>query len=206
LTKGAICAIMVIEVQKVHKKLELTGRTSGRLTVIQIANIISKRTHWICQCSCDGLYFIVAGNLINSRKVQSCGCLRRDLSRKRAEKNSLLNTLSRGESSFNQLYAVYKFHADRRKLPFELTKAQFKNLTDGNCHFCGIPPYQEYRPGHKSGSYIYNGVDRLENQLGYTKDNSVSCCGVCNDMKRTRSVAEFISACEAVVKHCRSLP
>jgi len=193
----------------VHKKLQLTGRESGRLTIIQIARIISKRTHWICQCSCDGLYFIVPGNLINSKKVQSCGCLRRDVSRAKAAKNCLLNTLPAGEGSFNQLCAVYKFHAGKRKLAFDLTHEEFKNLTKGNCHFCGVPPYQEYRPGHKSGSYIYNGVDRLVNEDGYTISNSVSCCGICNDMKRNRSVTEFISACEEIVNHqkrCQERP
>src|SRR6266481_1326787 len=127
-----------VEVHKVHKKLQLTGRESGRLTIIQIARIISKR-----------------------------------------------------------------------KLAFDLTHEEFKNLTKGNCHFCGVPPYQEYRPGHKSGSYIYNGVDRLVNEDRYTISNSVSCWGICNDMKRNRSVTEFISACEEIVNHqkrCQERP
>lgn len=183
------------------KKLNLTGLKRGRLTVVEQARIISPRTFWICQCECDGMYVIVMGKNITQGKVLSCGCLRRELSRQRAAKNSILNTLPIGESSFNQLYAVYAFHAGKRDLPFDLNKEDFKKLTDSDCKYCGVKPYQEYRPNHKSGSYIYNGIDRLNNEDGYTKSNSVSCCGVCNDMKRTRSVSEFLTACKAIVEH-----
>jgi hypothetical protein len=185
--------------------MNLEGQTHGRLTIIKRARIISPRTFWICQCSCDDMYIVVMGKNITSKKVQSCGCLRRDVGRKKAAANSILNTLPAGEAGFNQMYAVYRFHANERNLPFELTKEEFKTITKKNCHYCGVEPLQEYCPRMKSGAYIYNGIDRLENKLGYTKDNSVPCCGICNDMKRTRSVTEFITACGAVAKHCRGL-
>lgn len=38
----------------------------------------------------------------------------------------------------------------------------------------------------------YNGVDRLDNTLGYESDNTVACCSTCNYMKGTQSVSEFI--------------
>jgi hypothetical protein len=43
------------------------------------------------------------------------------------------------------------------------------------------------------GNYIYNGVDRVNNSLGYTKDNCKPCCKMCNKMKGTMSLEEFKS-------------
>lgn len=37
----------------------------------------------------------------------------------------------------------------------------------------------------------YNGIDRTDNDKGYTTDNCVSCCGKCNSLKGTLSQGEF---------------
>jgi hypothetical protein len=47
-------------------------------------------------------------------------------------------------------------------------------------------------------SYIYNGVDRVNNDFGYSIDNCVSCCKVCNRMKGKKTVAEFVAFCSAI--------
>lgn len=36
------------------------------------------------------------------------------------------------------------------------------------------------------------GVDRINNDKGYTIDNVVTCCGDCNYMKRAMSVEAFL--------------
>lgn len=38
---------------------------------------------------------------------------------------------------------------------------------------------------------MYNGLDRLDNTKGYTKDNVAPCCTVCNSAKGTLTVTEF---------------
>ena len=43
-----------------------------------------------------------------------------------------------------------------------------------------------------SGDFVYNGLDRVDNEKGYTIDNVVPCCKHCNYAKRNRSVEEFI--------------
>lgn len=45
--------------------------------------------------------------------------------------------------------------------------------------------------GHKDDEY-YNGVDRINSSVGYTKENSVPCCFVCNNIKNTLDVASFL--------------
>lgn len=60
---------------------------------------------------------------------------------------------------------------------FDLTLEQFNTITKKLCHYCERPPQQ--RIGH----YLYNGIDRRDNNRGYSLDNSVPCCWDCNRMK-----------------------
>jgi hypothetical protein len=50
------------------------------------------------------------------------------------------------------------------------------------CFYCG-----------HSEIYGVNGVDRKDNAVGYTLENSVPCCATCNFAKRQMTVAEFIA-------------
>ena len=42
------------------------------------------------------------------------------------------------------------------------------------------------------------GIDRADNELGYTIENSVPCCTICNLMKRTLPKEVFIAQCEKI--------
>ena len=44
-----------------------------------------------------------------------------------------------------------------------------------------------------NGDYLYNGLDRVDNNKGYFEDNVVPCCGVCNKMKGTMKQEEFLN-------------
>jgi hypothetical protein len=90
--------------------------------------------------------------------------------------------LPEGEASFNRLHRNYQDGAYKRGLVFKLSKVEFKDLTKGTCVYCGLPPSQVYK-ARTSTPYIYNGVDRKNNKVGYTKKNSVSCCKQCNTAK-----------------------
>ena len=37
----------------------------------------------------------------------------------------------------------------------------------------------------------YNGIDRLDSSLGYTKDNIVTCCKICNYAKNKMKFEDF---------------
>lgn len=182
------------------EKTNLVGERFGRLIVIAPTTSKHNRARWVCQCDCEK-QCIATGKSLRTGKKQSCGCLRRDVSRQKAALMSVNNTLPSGEASFNLLYATYRWHAEKRQLPFELNKEEFKNLTSRRCFYCGKEPSQTYHGASCKTVYIYNGLDRQDNRIGYTVRNSVSCCGVCNDMKRTRTVEDFLSACAAVVTH-----
>lgn len=73
------------------KKLDLTGHIFGRLTVISAAPNRGKLTYWNCVCSCGNFSTVQTTNL-TSGKVQSCGCLMRDIARERHLTHGLSDT------------------------------------------------------------------------------------------------------------------
>ena len=57
---------------------DLTGRTYGRLTVIEQAGRTPDRSvRWLCECECGSKKTVVSRQL-QSGDTKSCGCLRRD--------------------------------------------------------------------------------------------------------------------------------
>jgi len=56
------------------KKLDLTGKRYGRLTVIHEAPKKSGRVAWFCKCDCGGTK-IASSNKLQLNECRSCGCL-----------------------------------------------------------------------------------------------------------------------------------
>lgn len=84
---------------------------------------------------------------------------------------------------FENYYKQYKKGAEQRRLIFELTLEEFKNLVLSACFYCGQPP--------EKNRIRYSGIDRIKNNVGYVLKNCVGCCGKCNHMKFTMEVSEF---------------
>lgn len=110
----------------------------------------------------------------------------------------------RSMPAFNNIYEhSYKGRAIKAGLEFTLTREEFRAITQQDCHYCGAPPsgtshrgVQKKRgvtvTGNHLSQYIYNGLDRKDSQQGYTMENVVPCCGVCNHAKHTMSYRDFI--------------
>lgn len=98
-----------------------------------------------------------------------------------------------GEASFNELFSNYKSKAKYKKIGFKLTKKQFRHLTSQCCYYCGQEPTQIYnRILHRNnGDYLYNGIDRVDNDEGYILSNCVPCCKHCNMAKNKFTVTKF---------------
>lgn len=87
------------------------------------------------------------------------------------------------------LYLIYKQQADARGLQFALPFDHFLKITSQDCLYCGSERQQRTQ---RKVPYIYNGIDRVDNNIGYIKSNSVPCCKVCNRMKKSISIGEFV--------------
>jgi hypothetical protein len=57
----------------------------GRLTVLGRADNKGAQARWLCGCEC-GAVKVVRGDHLRSMAIQSCGCLRRESSRKTGKK------------------------------------------------------------------------------------------------------------------------
>lgn len=78
--------------------------------------------------------------------------------------------------------AIYQRSAKKKGLAFELTQEQFDELTGERCTYCRQPTTDVHR----------NGIDRIESDRGYVRDNCVTCCGQCNVAKKKLTRDEFI--------------
>ena len=108
-----------------------------------------------------------------------------------------------GESSFNALYDNYKRGALRRGYEFSITKDQFKSITKQDCHYCGKEPQQKAYWNGCNGEYIYNGIDRKDNVMGYIIENSLPCCWFCNQIKGTMSYEEMLDSIRRIYTHLK---
>ena len=78
-------------------------------------------------------------------------------------------------------YNEYKRRANNKSLLFELTNDEYVELIAGNCYLCG-------RDGSDN---LTNGIDRIDNKLGYIMSNLNSCCGSCNYIKKDIGLNEL---------------
>jgi hypothetical protein len=89
-------------------------------------------------------------------------------------------------------FCDYKSRAEKKCLEFVLNIDEFNELTSKDCYICG----KKTTTGHR------NGIDRFNNNLGYTIENSKPCCGGCNYLKRDYVYKDFIDKCELIRKKC----
>lgn len=68
------------------KIIDLTGQRFGRLTVIGFAEIRNQKSYWKCKCDCENIKIINSYSL-KSGKTKSCGCLRKETTKKRGKRN-----------------------------------------------------------------------------------------------------------------------
>lgn len=180
---------------KKHFK-DVTGETRNKLTFI---SYFGKNNHknntWRVKCDC-GKEIIAEFSDVNTGRIKSCGCLK-------TEKARETNSLAFGEASFNQVYRYYKSSAKQRGLTFELTKERFKTLTQMNCYYCNSEPENTKMNIYNNGHYVYNGLDRVNNDLGYTENNVLPCCKTCNFAKRGLSITEFKLWIQKLVKRAK---
>jgi hypothetical protein len=108
------------------------------------------------------------------------------------------------KSAKNSLYLDYKSRANRKNLEFTLSFQEFDEITSSNCYYCDeTPKNKKYANGDKKVFCFYNGVDRFNNGEGYTKNNSLPCCGECNKMKLDLSFNDFLNKIQKILNKFR---
>lgn len=184
----------------------LIGQKFDMLTIIGIGDVPFKKGKAVnfrntvkCRCDCGNVKDIIFSNILLGDN-KSCGCMIQSVS------NGGRNGLPEGEAAFNVLYCRYKAGAKARSLKFDLDKVTFRKFVISDCFYCGKPPsrkagnnpYQE-----TNGCFVYNGIDRTMNSVGYTIENCVTCCAECNYLKGARDIDDFILHINQIVKHLK---
>lgn len=111
---------------------------------------------------------------------------------KKFESKFALFVLPYGVSSINQCMHHYRKSAKYRNLEFSLSRNDFFNITTSDCHYCNTKPCAVYKNKNNNGDFIHNGIDRVDNEIGYTINNCVACCKRCNQIKAALTMNQFI--------------
>ncbi len=183
------------------RRKNILGNRYGKLVAIEFDHIASnKEACWKCRCDC-GRAHIVRQSCLRKGLTTSCGCAKRHSDLAKFHSIAEGRILPPGVRGFNTLYAAYQRRAKYKQWEFGITGEEFKTLVTSECYYCGAVPAQVYKVrSNHGGEFIYNGIDRLDNSLGYISGNVVPACGFCNCAKSTYGLDDFFSKLRAIVE------
>lgn len=170
----------------------LTGLKFNKITLLTYLGTNKYLCHIydaICDC---GKKMTTEGNDIKSGKIKSCGCGKILAAKARSNPK---------KAAENQLYGNTKRRAENKKpdgIPFTLTFEEYVTKINMICHVCKRLPSNLYKSRRMTIAYPYNGLDRLDNLQGYTPENTVPMCFICNQAKHTMTVEAFKAWFDAV--------
>lgn len=105
-------------------------------------------------------------------------------------REKVLQTYINKKESISLQYNVYTRTANIKNLEFDFTIEEFNELVKEECYYCGI--IQEKG---------FNGVDRINPNLGYTKYNCKSCCIDCNMLKQSLPENIFLKRIQHILTY-----
>lgn len=162
-------------------KHDLSNTVIGCWFVTSIHHAIGHETFWVCICRCGRIH-----------RVRS-------------------NMLRRGKSLKCKICAGFKIHpnkhaafrtilknAQTRRIPCSLTFNQWEPLAEKSCFYCGALPSNKRNNYKTDVPFVYSGMDRVDNNLGYSLENCVPCCSSCNSAKGSQSQSDFIKRCKSI--------
>lgn len=139
-----------------------------------------KRSYFKCKCNRCGSITVVRADRFGKGKYipKSCSNCINDLQKEIADKKYKKDRPDR-----YRIMSI-KSNAKSRHYNIELTDEEIKKLLHQPCYYCG----EDYA----------NGIDRVDSNKNYTKDNCVSCCFICNRMKNKYSLNTFLDKVEKI--------
>ena len=91
-------------------------------------------------------------------------------------------------------FSKAKAQAKERKIDWDMTFEQFINISSKPCVYCN-----EFLVDYKKTTGTH--LDRIDNDAGYTIENVVSCCKVCNYIRGYHLTPEETKAAvKAIIK------
>lgn len=106
--------------------------------------------------------------------------------------NTINNIININKHQISAANSIWK--RNYKDLPFDY----FLQLSQNNCHYCNSTPinrsihtYNKQKNNKDKYTFIYNGLDRIDNNIGHSIENVVSCCVYCNKSKLDRPLNDF---------------
>ena len=151
-----------------------------------------KRKKVLCKCVCGNTKSFLCESFTCKNELdraKSCGCTKTFVNGINAQKRR------KPESVYRYIYEQYQSSAKTRNIDFNLSKEEHLEIIKQNCCYCGSEPELK-QPHRGKGKSVgvpvpYNGIDRIDSNVGYEVDNCVSCCTKCNYMKSDMDVSLF---------------
>lgn len=184
------------------RALDLIGKRFGKLVVLSLAESRNHKSRCLCKCDCGNIKEVGSANLVRL-STRSCGCL---LSEVLAIRNKTMlpgGYADKDEAFVNIVLSDYKRTAQARCFEWELTNEFCVVLFKSNCYYCGSPP-SSVRKSKKPGAkrlFTYTGIDRVVNSKGYTVNNVVPCCKICNHAKGAMDQSEFLAWVDRLIDY-----
>lgn len=171
----------MIKQSTLDKYLKFIGKTFGSIRVDEIDLSTPNRIYFICTCLKCNNKIRVRNDGLNEKTTACKKCM--GVWRKENFLKKYSNLLPK---DIRHKYIHFKCNAKRKNktFSFELTKEEVIRLCESPCYYCG--------------KQRCLGIDRVDNAKGYTIDNCVPCCGICNNMKRDLSQKVFLNKVQEI--------
>lgn len=156
------------------------GKTINTYKVLEFSHKKNTLNFYKCECvKCKNISIVNRTLIENNKSCKFC--------RKHGSEAT-------EQAQINFIVDQYKRGAKQRNLEYDLTEEQFKTLISNNCYYCNSEPKpKKYRNSKtKTKTISYNGIDRINSNIGYNLVNCVSCCEMCNRMKMAYSQKDFL--------------
>ena len=186
------CFIIVKDKKSCDKCLEIqrekdAERYKIRKGIIKAAETTNTLVRSCIKCTKDFEAFKTRYN-IDSVHCHTCAEKQavHDKKRENRERNYMKERLKHLEIHYKHYItgSIKRGYGD-----FQLNFDEFQELVTKPCHYCNLIKEDEA-----------NGIDRVNNDIGYTKENCVPACWKCNRMKHFYHPEFFLDKCKIITK------
>jgi hypothetical protein len=149
-----------------RRKLDLTGQTFGRLTVLEEAGRAKDgKVRWLCVCD-DGNKLVVRSDNLRNGKTQSCGCLQQEIF---ADRCSKLN-LRHGQARIGKETPEYRAWYSAKARCNNPNKNNFPNYGGRGIKFL-FKSFEEFFAELGPRPSPEHSIDRINNDGNYEPGN-----------------------------------
>ncbi len=130
---------------------------------------------------------------VKGHLVQRCNSCYEQLRKVENERDrSSRNYNQESKNSLDDYYNEYYRNAIKRNLQYLIDRQNFKDTVMKPCYYCGEVKENEVR-----------GIDRIDSSRGYTVENIVACCSMCNTMKNEFTINDFLEKIKQIHTHLK---